>query len=805
MTEHWTLTYRGFDPEEESLREALCTLGNGYFSTRGAAEEANADEVHYPGTYIAGGYNRLESRVANRGVMNEDLVNFPNWLPLSFRINDSEWFGEGRIEYSDFTQKLNLREGTLSRSFVIRDARDRDTRVMTQRFVSMRDPHLAAIRMSVEPVNWSGRMQFRSELDGGVTNAGVARYRDLRGDHITVEGTGSSDKDVIWLRARTKQAALEVSLCSRQRVWVEDEVLGEAGAVTEGALTVAWTSPILEVQEGQSIRIEKVISLHTSRDAALGGLVEDGLAHLRRWMDFDDLLAQHRRAWNTLWDQSDVEINVDPKHDMSPYPMQLVVRLHTFHLLQTASSNTLSLDVSVPARGWTGEAYRGHIFWDEAYILPFYILHVPEIARSLLLYRYRRLDEARAAAAAEGYAGAMFPWQSGSSGREETQIIHLNPKSGKWDPDRSRLQRHVSAAIALNVWRYVQATEDRQFLEVYGAEMLVEIARFWSSLCHWNGTTKQFEITGVMGPDEFHETCRDADEDGLSNNTYTNVMAIWCMERAQDALKLLVAPARRRLTEALSLMPAELERWREISTKMTIPVMPNGLIAHFDGYEKLDELDWDRYRAEHCDIGRMDRILKAKDDSPDRYKLSKQADLCMLFYFLDNAEIAEILHRLGYELTEERIRDTIKYYRDRTSHGSTMSHLVFGAILEEIEPQIAWKHFLKAMRSDIEDIQGGTTPEGIHTAVMAGTVRHVIERFAGVSIHSGKVRISPRLPEGINFVRCRYQAFGIPLRIRMDQDAVQVEVPEGVSKSVEIAIAGSSYEARPGSVLTAAY
>ena len=133
----------------------------------------------------------------------------------------------------------------------------------------------------------------------------------------------------------------------------------------------------------------------------------------------------------------------------------------------------------VTARGLNGEAYRGHVFWDELYVYPFLNFRLPEITRSLLLYRYRRLDEARAAAAAAGYRGAMFPWQSGSDGQEETQVVHLNPLSGRWEPDLSRNQRHVNAAIFYNVWQYYQATDDVDFLRDHGAEMMLEIARFW--------------------------------------------------------------------------------------------------------------------------------------------------------------------------------------------------------------------------------------------------------------------------------------------------------------------------------------
>ncbi|MCA1793828.1 MAG: glycoside hydrolase family 65 protein, partial [Desulfobacteraceae bacterium] len=224
----------------------------------------------------------------------------------------------------------------------------------------------------------------------------------------------------------------------------------------------------------------------------------------------------------------------------------------------------------VPARGWHGEAYRGHIFWDELYIYPFITLQHPEITRSLLLYRYRRLDTARAAARAAGYKGAMFPWQSSSSGREETQTVHLNPKSGRWIPDNSHLQKHVNAAIAFNIWKYYESTRDMQFMSEYGAEVLLEIARFWESIATYNKDLDRYEIRRVMGPDEYHDAYPDADKPGLDNNAYTNIMATWVLTQALHVFEILPKDRVEELCETLEITESEKELWWDISRKMRI-------------------------------------------------------------------------------------------------------------------------------------------------------------------------------------------------------------------------------------------
>jgi len=796
----WKLVYEGFDPVQEPLREALCTVGNGRFATRGAAEESRAGEAHYPGTYIAGGYNRLTSVVADRDVVNEDFVNFPNWLPLSFRPAGGEWFGKGEVELFDYHRELDLRGGILHRAFTVRDTEGRETRVSSRRIVHMGNPHLAGISQEIVPLNWSGRLEIRSGLDGGVTNWGVARYRELRGDHIEAIGAGATDDGPIFLHARTKQSRFEVSLAARTRLWLGDEAVPSTGKLEKKADSI-WQLIELAVQPGSAIRVEKVVALRTSRDPAGGDLVEGALATVRRAPDFEGLLDSHCAAWEALWDRYDVEVDVSPKADLTPHSIQLILRLHTFHLLQTASPHSVGLDASVPARGLHGEAYRGHIFWDEMYVFPFYLHRDPDLAGSLLLYRYHRLGEARANAVEDGRAGAMYPWQSGSSGREETQIIHLNPRSGAWDPDHSHRQRHINAAIAKNVWDYVRTTGDRGFLARFGAEILLEIARFWVSMTS-RDTDGRFEIVGVMGPDEFHEAYPGAAEGGLRNNAYTNVMAAWCVERGLEALDLLDEAERACVAKRVALTEEETDRWREVARGMKIPAMPNGLIEQFEGYGDLEELDWDAYRAKYGSIGRLDRILKAEGDSPDRYKLSKQADLCVLFYVFDREELAALLARTGYELTEAKLHETIEYYRRRTSHGSTLSHLVFAAILDDLDREASWEHFVEAVRSDVDDIQGGTTPEGIHTAVMAGTVRHVIERFAGVRLTAEGMSVSPRVPDGVERIRFTVRWRDTLVSVDIDRERVRFEIPKDAPKAVPVRVGGLDYWASPRDPLT---
>ncbi len=303
------------------------------------------------------------------------------------------------------------------------------------------------------------------------------------------------------------------------------------------------------------------------------------------------------------------------------------------------------------------------------------------MTRALLMYRYRRLNEARVAARKAGYRGAMYPWQSGSNGREESQDVHLNPKSGRWLPDHSRLQRHVNAAIAYNAWQYYQVTRDQEFLFFHGAEMILEIARFWASIATYNAELDRYEILGVMGPDEYHDGYPGVHNPGLNNNAYTNLMAVWVLCCALELLALLPEDRRQGLCERLDLGQKEIEHWQDISRKMRIVFHDGGIISQFEGYERLEEFDWEAYRGKYGNIHRLDRILEAEGDTTNRYKVSKQADVLMLFYLFSAEELSQLFSRLGYDFDRETIPKNINYYWKRTSHGSSLSRVIHAWVL----------------------------------------------------------------------------------------------------------------------------
>ncbi|MFC8373485.1 MULTISPECIES: glycoside hydrolase family 65 protein [unclassified Streptomyces] len=777
----WTWEHEGYDPADARLRESLCTLGNGYFATRGALPECSADEVHYPGTYAAGVYNRLVSEVAGRHVENEDMVNLPNWLPLRFRLPGEPWLTPDTAHVLDHGETLHLSSGLLERRTRYGLGAGRTLMVRQHRFVHMADPHLAGLRTEFTAEGFSGPLETEAALDGDVTNAGVPRYRDLDGRHLTHVLTGTTAADTVWLRCRTRTSDVRIALAAR--------LTAPAPVTNRHDRPRALQSIRLDLAAGETVTVDKIVALHTSRDPAISDPLHAAVDRVVRAGGFDELLPPHLTAWDQLWRRAELDV---------PGEAGRILRLHLFHVLQTLSPHTADLDVGVPARGLHGEAYRGHVFWDELFVLPYLNLHFPEISRALLHHRHRRLERARTAARDAGRHGAMYPWQSGSDGREETQQLHLNPRSGRWLPDHSHLQHHVGSAIAYNVWQYCEASGDQEFLHTKGAEMLLNISRFWADSATFDDRLGRYRIKGVVGPDEYHDAYPDAAEPGLDDNAYTNVTAAWVLARTLDVLRGLPEPRRRELAERTGLDARELEQWEEISRTLHVPVH-HGVISQFEGYGELAELDWRGYRRRYGDIRRLDRLLEAEGDTVNRYQASKQADVLMLGYLFSPAELQGLFRRLGTILDERTWRRTVDHYLHRTSHGSTLSGLVHGWVLARARRADAWKFCQEALQADIADIQGGTTGEGIHLGAMAGTLDLVQRGLTGLETRGGALWLDPvPLPELSSYgFTLRYHGhWGV--RLRLEHGLLEIAVPASGRSPIEVHLPDRTVHLQPG-------
>lgn len=750
----WAITYHGFDPGKNGYSaESLLTVGNGFVGLRGTTPEMDISEDTYPATYLASLYNTAISQVNGRDISNEDFVNAPNMQKM-YLIVDGEKVDFAQCTVRYFKRTLDLRHGLFQAWYELETNQGKRISFEFKRFASMYERSQYNLSYTFTPVNFSGEVTVVIDSDGDVYNYNVARYRSLTKQHLTDVDYAVDEKRVV-LTAKTNQTDITV----RQSSSIASDSIDLSNLTVEKSEKAVKQVVSFKANQGEAYHIERVVNVEQYRkDEEIPAKTLEDV----KFVGFAESFSQSAQEWEKLWDEAAIKVDGD-------FMSQKLLNLHTYHVLVSASPNgNKGSDASVTARGLHGEAYRGHIFWDELFIMPFYIIHFPETAKELLMYRYRRLEAAKVAAKKDGQKGAMFPWQSGLDGSEQSQELHLNPISGEWKEDHSRLQRHVSLAIAYNVWQYWHNTKDVDFMNQYGLELLLEIAHFWESKAQWDDSEQRYLIEGVMGPDEFHESYPGSEKGGFKNNAYTNMMVVWLFEEIGKLRQEISEQVFSEIQKKVEMDQAAFERMAAIQHSLGLEISESGIIAQHQGYFQLKEIDWDYYKNKYGNVYRMDRILNAEGNNADDYQVAKQADSLMIFYNLPKKQVDEILQDLNYQLPEDYVKCNLDYYLERTSHGSTLSRIVHAQLAAMInEKDMAWNLYKEALYSDYRDIQGGTTAEGIHAGVMAASLFTPLTTFAGMDIRKDVLSFSPDLPK-------HWQAIEFSINIRAVKYQIKV-------------------------------
>lgn len=781
------IAFETFEPEAEDSRESLLALGNGALTLRGCAPWAVANGTHYPGTYRAGCYARVESVAEGERVEDESTVNLPNPLPLNLRFEgESEWFSLAAFEILSYRHALESEPHTTIREVVARDRLGRRTRLRERRLVSMARPEIAALRLEVTAEDWSGMAEVRSGVDGKVINDRVGRYRPFSRRRFDVLRRERVDGDTLLLSARAHGTGAGIAVAVRTRVEgaAAENRAFEAGA---GEVTEAFRCAL---PSGRAVAMEKVIAVVTN-DGSPDDAAQAALAALSSAPGFAALEAEHRRAWQPLAQAVGVTAEDRELRDASAY--------HAFQLLQTVSPHSLALDAGFPARGWQ-EAYHAHIFWDELFAFPFLDLRFPELARGLLDYRLRRLDAARAEARSHGFRGAMFPWRSAASGREVTPRLQLNPLSGRFMRDHTRLQWHIGATVARNAWHHWAATGDDAFLGEHGAGLLAEIARFYATAARHDAAEDRYDLHGVVGPDEYHNAYPGAERPGVDTNTYTNVTAAWTLLRALEALDHLPEARRRALRDTLGLGSDELATWERMAQRMRLAFHGDGLLAQFAGFDRLLPIDPEEAERRHKGK-RLDWLLEARGETADAYQLIKQPDTLMLLHLMGETELSAIAARLGYALDEAAIRRTVEHDLARTAHASSLSEAVCAGALARLDPERSWAFFQETLHPSDDPATHSSAAEGLHLGTMAGMLDVLQRHYLGLRLEPDAIHLAPAVPERLRPVRmafrCRFGAFALEWTGR----ELRLHAEDGNAAAAPVLHRGTREILRPGSAL----
>ncbi|MBW4687235.1 MAG: beta-phosphoglucomutase [Komarekiella atlantica HA4396-MV6] len=727
---NWNVIETEFDPTQLHHKETVFTLGNGFLGTRGTFEEGYPQD--FPATLIHGVYDDVK-------ISYTQLVNCPNWLPLIVKVAGQR-FSMDSGEILNYERRLDLRLGLVSRDVRWRSPTGHTLDFHFERFVSLADQHVLAIRCQITSVDFEGEITVEAGFDAQPDTQGIQHWQTLN--------QGGAD-NIIWLHSQTLHSGAQVGMAAKLVVEGDNGV----SMCIENTCNSPSLETTFELLKGKTVTVEKIVTIFTSRETET-----PMTAALQRLADeprYTTLLAAHIAAWDQVWQDSDIIIEGDRLS-------QLSVRYNLFQLLAAAPRHDER--VSIPPKTLSGFAYSGHIFWDtEIFILPFLTLTQPALARNLLTYRYHTLPGARRKAQEAGYQGAMFAWESATTGDEVTPrwVPGANGEQIRiWCGD---IEVHITADVAYAVWHYWQTTDDDNWMRDYGAEIILDTAVFWESRVEWNQERNSYDILDVIGPDENH--------DRVDNNAFTNLMVQWHLQSALalwDWFKQAYPEASAQLVQKLNLTTERLHRWAEIQERLFINEdAQTGLIEQFEGFFQLEHVNLADYEPRSKSLQGLLGI-----EATSQKQILKQPDVLMLLYLLRD--------RYDYNT----LVTNWDYYNQRTDHsyGSSLGPAIHAILACDLnQPAQAYTHFLRAALVDLEDVRLNAA-EGIHAASAGGVWQAVVFGFGGIRMTQFGPVACANLPPGWTRLKFRLQWrnewYDFDLRAEKEMESNQeVKVP----------------------------
>ncbi|WKA55684.1 glycoside hydrolase family 65 protein [Planococcus shixiaomingii] len=753
--EDWIVSETAFSTDYLGKCEAILSLGNGYMGMRSATEEPYIKEQR--NLFVNGTFNKAHPNEVT------ELPNLADVTRIDIRV-DGERFSLEFGETANYVRQLNLKTAELSRSFDWTSPKGKKLRFHFKRFVSLANLHLMATKMQVESLTHPVDFSFDSGINAQMNNSGAQHF--LEGERRVF------DKQLIQLVQTTNESNVDVVINTTHNVKVNGEETMAAPDM-DMARRKVWLSYAFTLQPNDRLEVEKVTTVHTSRDLNaleaeydLQQLRESSLGDLKlhALQGYDSLFQTHKQTWQqNVWDVYKLEIDSDNAFD------QLGLRFALYHLTLMTPAHDARMGIG--AKGLSGEGYKGHSFWDtEVFILPFFIYSNPAVAKSLLTYRYLGLAGARAKAIENGYSGAMYPWEMAWPTDGE-----VTPKWGDIDivtGEQSRIwsgaiEQHISADIAFAIYQYNEVTNDQEFLDQYGYEMVFDTAKFWASRLEWNEEKGRYEITNVIGPDEYKEH--------VNNNAFTNYMAYFNLKlaiRYYDQLAEENPELLEKLAAPLELAAAYPD-WQEKADRLFLPEprAADRVIPQDDTYLQLEEIDLTKYKNQE----KVRTIYRDyNSEQINSFQVTKQADGLILLYLLEQT----FLH------DDPRISKDVKsasfhYYEPKTLHDSSLSLVTHTILASDIgEYDLAYSLFQKSIEIDLGPAMD-TSDEGIHAASIGGLWKAAVFGFAGVRLIDGRLRIDPKLPKTWRSMKFTIQWQGSPVSISITPTLLAIKMEDG--------------------------
>lgn len=737
----WLIKEMDWNRSIQGIREAQFALGNGYIGSRAILEEVPLDAKS--GTYIAGVYDKLAAQVS-------ELVNFPNPFNFKFAV-DGEKIGVTAMDIIRHRRALNMKKGLLLRNTLYANSKAQRFDYQSLRFVSMSKKNFGAMQVILTPLDADCTIDVQTGIDTSVYNSGTLTEGNKK--HFRIKELGQRS-NAGYLVTETFEKRHTLVYWSGfyyeyrgKKIYAKDNVFK------------------VKVKKDESIVLTKIFSINDFQPSRSHTKhKEESFKKFYKVFHskFSSLLDAHIKEWDKLWETSDVQVKGTAN-------LQINMRLNIYHMLICAHvDNGFS---SIGARTLSGEGYRGHIFWDaEIFLLPFYLYTCPEAAKNMLIYRHRRLNEARKIAESFGYKGAMFPWESAESGFDETPTWAKDINGEIVKIFTNHMEQHITPDIAYATYRYYTSTDDENFMKDYGYEVLFETARFCASRLEHNTSKDIYEIGGVIGPDEFHVD--------VKNNAYTNMMVKWNLMTAYEMSKSFKEKhpkAYESLTKRLKLKKDEIKKWKSKAEKIKkLHTNKEGVIEQFDCYFKLKDATFEEMDENGIPI--LPENLGTTDMGKTR--LIKQGDVTVMLYLLSDF------------FTPKTVRINHLYYIPRTAHKSSLSPSISSVIACRAgDLYRAYNLFNVSLRADATNLYGNTS-EGAHAASLGGTYQALIFGFAGLTVSGSGLSINPRMPRTWSSLMFSFFWKGQLLKLEVSRNRVRVRIKSGAKNELKIKIFG---------------
>lgn len=756
----WIVRESGFDPERIAHHGNKFMIGNGVLGYRGTLEEFSKSEL--TATIVAGLYDQVGSKW-------REPVNAPNGLETNVFWNGtrlsvleagnvatgdsavkSESAGgerdRSRPELVAHEQSLNLRQAVHRRRSVFRTGDGAEVTITSERFCSAARTELIVCRFTVES-SQDGELTIVTGINGDVW--------DINGPHLVrmESGAHAAGDDATWevvsLTASTQELGLPITVVEAAEVASggEHEVLREDLSIRRRIH--------VRCRAGEPVVLVKAVAVVAGLEGETANQVQAAAiqsAREARQLGYDRLLSEHAEYWERKWSASDIIVVGDDEAQLA-----LRYSMYQLHIIAPERSEK----VSIPARGLSGQVYKGAVFWDtEMFMLPFFLYTQPEVARNLMMYRVHTLGGAKRKAAEYGYEGAFYAWESQETGEDACTLFNVNDVfTGR--PMRTYFrdkQVHISADVAYGIWQVYAFTGDDRLLLDGGAEVAWECAKFFYSYGYFNPRKQRYEILDVTGPDEYHER--------VNNNAFTNRLVKECLRIALDAMEILKRGNSERYEQLLAGSHIQPEHIRDMYERLYVPEpdAQSGLIEQFDRYYALEDVALPQ--------------LKSRMLHPHEY-LGGGNGLATTTQILKQADVVLMLHLFKDDYDPAIKKANWAYYEPRTEHGSSLSACIYALVAADTgSPDWGYPYFMRTatidLTGDAKQYVGDLYIGGTHPAANGGAWMAAVLGFAGLRYDGDKAVLRPALPSAWQAIEFPVRLGGGSYRIRVSREEVVI-------------------------------